>query len=661
MLSIFCMFLTLLGSAQAAKGSAGATVTPLQKVVELLEGMVAKGKAEKQAEEVEHAKYSEWCAGTKESTTKSIKKAGDQIEQLTADIAKAESDADVLAEEVTELEKKVAETKSEMETLTAARKEQRDTYLTAHTDFSESIDAIKKAIQVLKARSGDVKQSAALLQEQKLPVQAKAALSAFLQLRNSGEAGAPEANAYEFQSGGVIAMLEKLEAKFVAERSALEKEEMNGKHNYELLMQQKTDDLGMDESSVSRQTAAKAERLEDAAAAKSDKDVTTKTKAEDEETLQRTTAECTAESEEFEANQKVRAEELATIKKAISILSSDAVKGNAETYLPSAALMQVKKATALAQLRSGARQQPAQQLASAYLQAAAKRLGSRFLSTAAMHTGADPFEKVKQMIKDLLVKLMEEANAEASKNGYCTTELATNKMTREDKSAEVEELSNKIDAETAKIAELTSDTADLSDAVAELRGKQAEATSLRAEEKKTNEQTIADAKEAQIAVERAIAVLKDFYGTSAAAMIQQEGSAPYTGMTSDSTGVLGMLEVVLSDFARLETETSSAEDAAERAQEKFMDESTLDITVKEKEIEHKTSTKDKAEAELRDLKKDIKLTQGELDAAMAYYDKLKPECVDNDLSYEDRKVQREEEIKSLKEALAMLEGEELAL
>ena len=41
---------------------------------------------------------------------------------------------------------------------------------------------------------------------------------------------APEANAYEFQSHGVIEMLEKLLDKFIDERTTLEKEEMNSKY-----------------------------------------------------------------------------------------------------------------------------------------------------------------------------------------------------------------------------------------------------------------------------------------------------------------------------------------------------------------------------------------------------------------------------------------------
>merc|ERR1719389_38210 len=46
---------------------------------------------------------------------------------------------------------------------------------------------------------------------------------------------APEANAYESQSSGIIDMLEKLAGKFEDERSALEEEETTAKHSFEML------------------------------------------------------------------------------------------------------------------------------------------------------------------------------------------------------------------------------------------------------------------------------------------------------------------------------------------------------------------------------------------------------------------------------------------
>merc|ERR1719486_1500814 len=83
-------------------------VTPLQKVKEMLGGMAAKGKAEKHAEEVEFAEFHQLCDSTRAQKTKSIADAAAQITQLSADIDKANADAEGLAEEVAELEQEIA-------------------------------------------------------------------------------------------------------------------------------------------------------------------------------------------------------------------------------------------------------------------------------------------------------------------------------------------------------------------------------------------------------------------------------------------------------------------------------------------------------------------------------------------------------------------------
>merc|ERR1719330_1886101 len=326
--------------------------------------------------------------------------------------------------------------------------------------------------------------------------------------------------------------------------------------------------------------------------------------------------------------------------------------------------------TSLAALRADL-QNKDEARAAAYLNGRAKELDSRVLAAVAQRMSADPFAKVKKMIKDLIVRLMEEANEEAEHKGWCDKELSTNEMTRQKKTAAVETLHAEIDQLEASIAKLSDDVAELTKDVAELTAAMAKATKLRQEEKAKNEKTVADAKEAQQAVARALTVLNEFYAKAgeATALLQrgrQQPEAPeifdspYKGMQGESGGVVGMLEVIESDFARLQSDTENSETAAQKAYETFMTDSKVDKAAKTQDIEHKSAKKEDQKQALVKKKSDLEATQKELDAALAYFDKLKPSCVDAGVSYEDRVKRREEEIKSLQEALRILNGEDLA-
>merc|ERR1719182_492722 len=131
-------------------------------------------------------------------------------------------------------------------------------------------------------------------------------------------------------------------------------------------------------------------------------------------------------------------------------------------------------------------------------------------------------------------------------------------------------------------------------------------------------------------------------------------------MGGESGGVVGMLEVIQSDFARLEAETSSSESEASEEYDRFSAESAKDKAVKQTQLGHATKTKTAKEGDLNDTEKDLRATQEELDAALAYYDKLKPSCVNAGVSYEERVKRRQDEIESLQEALRILQGEDIA-
>merc|ERR1719484_345503 len=75
--------------------------------------------------------------------------------------------------------------------------------------------------------------------------------------------------------------------------------------------------------------------------------------------------------------------------------------------------------------------------------------------------GADPFAKVKQMIQEMMEKLLAEAKEEAGKKAFCDKEMAETKAKRDDEQGEIaaeQKVANEIRAnEKAAWAEAKSD------------------------------------------------------------------------------------------------------------------------------------------------------------------------------------------------------------
>jgi len=646
-----------------------AAVTPVQKVIQLMNGMLEKGKAEKHDEQVQYAAYKQFCDDTAGQKKAAISDADEQIGILEANIEKYTSDAAQLAKEIAGHDEDITVWGGDIKATTKVRGIEKADFDATHKDYSESIDALERAVATLKGQTADRKQAAltqvsALSKMTLIPEAAKQSIASFLSDSDAGiEVSAPEANAYEFQSGGIVDMLEGLLDKFIAKKTALEKEESESKQAFEMML---TDLQAMIARSTEERDTAKATKAKKLQKKASDEGTlkdTVDTRAEDQKYLDDLLATCEQKAADFESRQQLRTEEMEAIDKAIEIISSGAVSGAAGKHLPGS-LVEVPS---FAQLRAGGVQLQSQEKVAEFLQAKAKQLNSRVLAVLAVRVAEDPFVKVRKMIKDLIVKLMNEANAEAEHKGWCDKELATNEQTRTEKTNAVEELTSQIEELQASIAKETEDLAALSTALSQLEAAMEKATMLRGEEKDKNAATVKDAQEAQTAVAQALTVLEEFYAkaSEATALVQDDQAPPasfdepYQGMGAENGGVVGMLEVIQSDFARLESETEASEAAAQKEYDTFMSDSKIDKEGKSTDEEHKTAKKNDEEAALGTAQEDLEATQKELVAAMAYFDKLKPSCIEADVSYEDRVAAREAEIESLQEALKILNGDSI--
>merc|ERR1719199_2035444 len=133
----------------------------------------------------------------------------------------------------------------------------------------------------------------------------------------------------------------------------------------------------------------------------------------------------------------------------------------------------------------------------------------------------------------------------------------------------------------------------LQDEVAQMDAEQAEATDLRGKEHATFLQASADYKNSAEAVEKAMAVLSEYYGksllqTKAAKKGKQPSFGSKTGGDTAST-ILSILEVSASDFTKLLAETESAEAEAAATYEKLSQENRVAKSAKLAEVRGKQS------------------------------------------------------------------------
>merc|ERR1719453_1254091 len=243
---------------------------------------------------------------------------------------------------------------------------------------------------------------------------------------------------------------------------------------------------------------------------------------DDELYLKDLTARCEARANDYDQRSAMRNDELTAFTTALEVLTgtvkstSDAVneralfiqkaqpstKDTKEAASPAtqttAVVKQPVKPVSFLQnflsSRQGLSQEARQQKALDTLRTEGQRLGSLTLTSLAERASADPFKKIKGLIQKLIERLLQESRDEATKKGFCDTELGKARKTRDyrfteakDLSAEMSRLQAKRDALQHEIKELKSDIKEETKALKE-------ATEERNDEKAANAKTTKTAK-----------------------------------------------------------------------------------------------------------------------------------------------------------------------
>jgi chromosome segregation ATPase len=663
-------------------------------VLSLLTGLKDNVVADADAEAKAYKEYYEWCDDAVRQTGFAIKTATSKKESLEALIYKMSATADAADIKVGELAASIADDDKELKSLTAIREKEAADFAAGEKELKDVVDTLGRAINIVEKEMAKnpaalaqldmssldnmVKSLATVVDAAGLPSADKRKLVTLVQQQAAGsdddaDLGAPAAAVYKTHSTGVVDVLEDLKEKAEEQLSTLQKTEGGAKHNYEMAKQALEDQMAADTKAMEAEKETKTSSLETKATAEGDLEVALKDLADSKEVLATCTSNCMTTAADHEATVAARKEELKVLAQAMSVLKSSTSGAVAQTY----SLFQVVTK------RGGSRMQTHADLANIEVVTLIKHLAKTQHSTALAQlasriaavfqygesAGEDPFAKVKTLINGLITKLESEAGSDASEKEYCDEQTAKTEEKKGDLEFDVKKLSTKIDQATAASAKLKAEVKELQAGLAALSKLQAEMDSIRAEEHGAYTKAKADLEEGLTGVRNAISVLRDYYsGASSASMLQEDSDADavaaqpaapetHTKATGAASSILGLLEVVESDFAKNLASEETEEADAEEEYEKTAQDNSVTKTLKDYDVKYKTQEYKALDKRLSELSGDLDSKSTELKAVLDYYEKIKDRCIAKAESYSERAARREAEISGLKQALEVLENE----
>jgi hypothetical protein len=634
-------------------------VSPVQKVIELLDDLSGKVKADLQKEGYLMDEYTKWCDSESNEKEDAVAEAGRTINELKATIEESSGSISALTGEIEDLAGKISATEADLANATNIRTSEKAAFDATEKELVETQDSLERALVMIKRNMGFMQGKShkqnmdnlvaslrTIVDASWISTDEKAKVQQLLQTEDSDEdltlTAQPQAatSAYESHDGGILGTLTELKNKAEESLSKERKTEMEAQHAYELLKQSIEMELSGMQKRMSAATNERSSTEETMHAASAELEETKTSKSADEAYLADLKMDCAAKSTEWAERQKSVADELAAVAKAKEVLSSGV-----------SVLLQVQRSVDDPDAEK-------RQRVTTILRNLAQEGHIYALSQLASEAAQDPFAKVKGLIESMIDRLMREAAEESDQKMFCDTEMAKSRGKQKDLAARADMHSVRIEKTEAGKAKLKEAISTLTTEISEIDAGMKEATDLRMQQKTEFDASSAEYKQSADAVANAIQVLQAYYSSGS---FVQTGQAPVLGGARTDIGstIISMLEVAESDFTQLLSEATAAETAASTAFEKLSLKNKFARAAKIEEVKGKTSELKTLEMNLLNYKEDRETTGKELDAVLAYLDKLKPQCETKVMTYEERKAKREQEIEGLKEALEILSAEAL--
>lgn len=668
--------------------------------------------------EVEVAAYNKFACFCKDTTTDrlaSIATGKDQQSSLTTSINTLSSKRDTLDTTIEAALSAIAGLEADMKSLEGQRRKTLKLYQSNTADLNAGLAGLRGAIQQLKASKtpslmqlhsvSETVRTAALLADA-LGLGGKISNKAVTLLLQQ-PANDVQMEDYKYHSDGIIKVLEDLLVDFTKEQTEVNKNEVESIKVHDEAMQAKMHAKKTKNHELTKARTGRSQTIDDIARDSQQLSTVEATLREDELYTAKLQKLCSDKAKTWDQRSAARLGELSTLTEAIGMIAdlrANNVTANTIRFMQRNANVRVAKRVAvdsdameaieaaaeqadtssdsavpaflqLAPVQRGMlratvkREEGSRSVVVDLLKSQGRELKSTLLTALAAKIAEDPFAKVKQLIQELIERLLQEASNEANQKGWCDKATSDATEKRDYAVEEIADLNSQIEKLESERNRLTDELTTLREDINELVDVQLKTEKERTEEQHQNDVTTQEAKDGLAGINLCIDLLDKFYKTLKKesvnlALVQgPEDDMPdtgfkigeaYTGSQSKSVGILAMLDVMKSDFLRTITETDQSERQAQRDFLEFMTQTNSSLQEKYEAQMAKKDQKNDVVQKYDDAWDLLNAESDKLQGALRELRDLKPVCITTGMAYNDRVAHREEEIESLNKALCIL-------
>jgi len=649
--------------------------SPVEKVVELIQGVLDRTIADGEAEQQIYDKYACWCETTAKRKANAITEAQFEMRRLGQQILSLKGKIATLTSEIEGLAADIAQNEKDQALATALREKENSDYEADSVERKQAIAAMEQAIKVLVKGTSFVQVSAETATAVKkiieiLPSTANVK-SQHLSLLSEFASSGVNANRFAPQSVTIQGILTDMYSTFVTDLEEATQDEASANRKFETYIDEKQVALADYKADKLKKEGQKADAESLLADTTQAYDDTEAQKEADIEFFDETKKACSAKNEEWVVRKKLREDEITGMKEALKILTSDearelfatAIKPGKETFF----LQTSSESSA-----------PVQHAYAVLKKQATKAHSLRLAQLAASVRMAKSghFDKVIASIDKIIQNLKDEEAADIAKRDECKDQYLSIESTVKDISWKIKKNEAKIDKLEKLIAQHEEEKFKTIEEIESVTAQMAAMTKQRNQENEAFLNAKTDDQAAIKLLEAAREVLTKYYKKNKIEMGPIQGSVkllqkPFAvsedqapdatfsdkgSRKNESKGVVQLMTMLIED---LQDEIKNGMKDEEETQLEYEAEMKAAKKLKEELISKKVNlelTIAKRQEDKSDEHADMLKNQGEKTDELEYKAKIKPDCDWIIGSFKERETARAAEMNGLVTAKEYLAG-----